>query len=403
MPDEDAREVSVPDPGASREHRSQEGHARTTDPIVAGDDREAARSADPLVATPIEIALGRTGETVVSWKPSITSSPHLFITGIPGQGKSWTTLRLLLGLQRYDVPSLVFDFHGQLAGGNAYTAAAAPTVLDASTGLPFSPFECSGNSLSPTGMNATSMAVAEIFAYVCGLGDIQRDTLYQALRDAYRARGFGRAEMDPLSASYPTMADLGRRIERAEQSQRTHNLMARVRPLLEMDLFRPPADGHSDFIDLAKRGLVIDLHNLYTEALQMAVGSFLLRKVYRDMFGWGMADRLRMAIVLDEAHRLARDATLPKIMKEGRKFGVAVLLASQGLADFHADVVGNAGTKMAFRANYPESRKVAGFFRTRPGLDARTMLEGLHVGQALVQTPEMPVAARVSMYPPHVW
>ena len=74
-------------------------------------------------------------------------------------------------------------------------------------------------------------------------------------------------------------------------------------------------------------------------------------------------------MVLDEAHRLARDVTLPKIMKEGRKYGVAVVVASQGVDDFHKDVLGNAGTKVAFRCNYPQSKTVAGFLRGRSGQD----------------------------------
>jgi DNA phosphorothioation-dependent restriction protein DptH len=87
-------------------------------------------------------------------------------------------------------------------------------------------------------------------------------------------------------------------------------------------------------------------------------------------------------------------------MKEGRKYGIVVLLASQGLGDFHPDVPANAGTKIAFRANYPESRKVAGSFHVRKGTDARTILEGLSVGHSPVQTPEMAIAAGVAMYPP---
>ena len=96
------------------------------------------------------------------------------------------------------------------------------------------------------------------------------------------------------------------------------------------------------------------------EQVQRAAGAFVLRKVYREMFRWGQTRQLRLAVVLDEAHRLARDVTLPKIMKEGRKYGVAVVVASQGVEDFHPDVLGNAGTKVAFRCNYPQSRKVAG-------------------------------------------
>ena len=127
------------------------------------------------------------------------------------------------------------------------------------------------------------------------------------------------------------------------------------------------------------------------------MSAFLLRRIYLDMIGWGEADRIRLVIVLDEAHRLANDVTLPKIMKEGRKYGVAVVVASQGLSDFHPDVVGNAGTKVSFRVNHPDSRKVAGFFRPRGGQEVAQILERLRVGQALVETPEMDGARRTNM------
>jgi DNA phosphorothioation-dependent restriction protein DptH len=117
------------------------------------------------------------------------------------------------------------------------------------------------------------------------------------------------------------------------------------------------------------------------------------------MFRWGETDRIRLALVLDGAHRLARDITLPKIMKESRKFGIAVVVASQGLADFHTDVVGNAGTKVIFRTNFPMSKKVGGFLRAPPGVDVAAAIEQLNVGEAFVQTPEMSTAARVRMAP----
>jgi DNA helicase HerA-like ATPase len=117
------------------------------------------------------------------------------------------------------------------------------------------------------------------------------------------------------------------------------------------------------------------------------------------MFAWGESDELRLAIVLDEAHRLARDVTLPKLMKEGRKFGILVIVATQGLADYHPDVVGNAGTKIVFRTNFPMSKRVAGFLRARKGTDLAAIIEQLDVGEAYVQTPEMATAGRLRMYP----
>lgn len=344
-------------------------------------------------AEPIQVTLGDSGSKEVIWSPAVQGSPHLFITGIPGQGKSHAVLRLLLELSRQDVPAVTFDFHGQLgAPDSVYVQRSRVPVVDAVAGLPFSPFECSSDS-SATGWNATAYAVAEIFDYVCGLGHVQRDTLFTCIRDAYRAHGFG-TESGETPQDYPSLESVRRRIERAEEQKRTQNLIARCRPLLEMDIFRPPVGELNDAIDVIRRGLVVDLHRLASETLQLAAGAFLLRKIYRDMFSWDQASRPQLAVVLDEAHRLARDVTIPKIMKEGRKFGVVVILASQGVADFHADVVGNAGTKIAFRANYPESRKIAGFFRGRHGQDLPGMLEGLAVGEALVQTSEMQQAVR---------
>ena len=87
-------------------------------------------------------------------------------------------------------------------------------------------------------------------------------------------------------------------------------------------------------------------------------------------------------------------------MKEGRKFGVVVISASQGISDFHPDVLGNAGTKIIFRTNYPGSRKVAGFLKPRRDENIADRIEQLPVGNALVQTPEMRHALQLRMYPP---
>ena len=89
---------------------------------------------------------------------------------------------------------------------------------------------------------------------------------------------------------------------------------------------------------------------------------------------------------------------MPKLMKEGRKYGVSVVVASQGMADFHRDVIGNAGTKIVFRTNYPESKPTAGFLRNRNGQDLSQQIEQLSVGVAYVSTPDQPNARRVYMH-----
>jgi DNA helicase HerA-like ATPase len=177
--------------------------------------------------------------------------------------------------------------------------------------------------------------------------------------------------------------------------------LVRCKPIFDFQLFNEAVGtGNIDLLAASSQGLVIDLHKHPLEHLQIAAGAFVLRKIYKDMFKWGETDRLRLAIVLDEAHRVSRDTTLPKIMKEGRKFGVLVISASQGISDFHPDVLGNAGTKVIFRTNYPSSRKVGGFLKPRRDEDVTDLIEQLPVGNALVQTPEMRHARQIRMYPP---
>ena len=333
-----------------------------------------------------EVVLGQDAQGAdARWRISTSGSPHLFVLGIPGQGKSVTTRRILNSFADQGLPALVLDFHGDMAAAPPGDAA----VLDATLGLPFSPFELRDDDHAR--FPEAAWELSEVVGFVCGLGEIQRNAVYEGLRDVYGARGYG-ASGGP--DRLPTMTELAAAVAAVEGSGRSRNVVARLRPLTDFGLFVDAADG--SFADLLGQGVVLDVHGLM-EQVQVAAGAFVLRKVYREMFRWGQSKQLRLAVVLDEAHRLAKDVTLPKIMKEGRKYGVAVVVASQGVADFHKDVLGNAGTKVAFRCNFPQSRTVAGFMRGRNGQDMAVALENLLVGQSYISTPERAEARKVFM------
>jgi DNA phosphorothioation-dependent restriction protein DptH len=362
--------VSVPHEGSSA--------------VGVGTDAVAPLGSDAGLPQVVDVVLGQDAHAAdVRWRISTAGSPHLFVLGIPGQGKSVTTRRILNSFAEQGLPALVVDFHGDMAAAPAGGAA----VLDASQGLPISPFELD----NPRRYREAAWELSEVIGYVCGLGEIQRNVVYEGVRAAYEKHAYGRLA---APTGQPTMDDLAAAVAEAEKSGRSRNVVARLRPLSDFGLFTD--DAGQTFADLLRRGLVLDVHGLM-EQVQIAAGAFVLRKVYREMFRWGQTGQLRLAVVLDEAHRLARDVTLPKIMKEGRKYGVAVVVASQGVDDFHKDVLSNAGTKVAFRCNYPQSRTVAGFLRGRDGQDMSAALEQLVVGQAYVSTPEQATARKVFM------
>ncbi|MFT4037697.1 MAG: ATP-binding protein [Thermomicrobiales bacterium] len=382
--------------------------ASTSDPHSANHGERGAFEANPdesedslNVTETQDIVLGMVGSNPVVWQPRVSGSPHMFIVGIPGQGKSVTTERVLLELAASKTPAFVLDFHGTLgAPESAYVQRARPVVLDAAQGLPFSPFVIDPGS-SAMQVSHHAREIMNVVDHVFDLGTIQGDVFYKALQSLYRQRGYGTPREDNQEPRKPpTFAALSRALERAEKDNNTRNLLARTRMLFEFELFTPADDNPDQFDDLLRRGLVITLNQVGGDEIPLALSSFLLRQIYLAMIKWPIADRLRLVIVLDEAHRLAKDTTLPKIMKEGRKYGVAVVIASQSIGDFHPDIPANAGTKVSFRINNPESRKVAQYFGGAPGTDYAAMLENLAVGQAVVQTPDMPRALRTNMLRP---
>lgn len=344
---------------------------------------DAERSAP----TEMEVTLGvdDLGRDAV-WRLSTKGSPHAFIVGIPGQGKSVTTRRIIRELARQGLPSLVLDCHGDMTGDPAGQA----SVIDAARGLPFSPFEFDHRHGRP--VNAAAWEITEIVAYVCKLGDIQRNNVYKGLLAAYEECGWADGAR---GERLPTIGEFAQAVARAEERSRGRHARDRIRPLTDFGLFHEQSgDG---FNPLSPEGTVIDVSGLGLEEVQLAASAFLLRKVYREMFRWEQTDRLRLAVVLDEAHRMARDITLPKIMKEGRKYGIAVIVASQHVDDFHRDVLGNAGMKIVFRTNYPSSKPVSGFLRGRDHQDLSQRIEQLDVACAYVSTPDDVRARRVSM------
>jgi DNA phosphorothioation-dependent restriction protein DptH len=85
-------------------------------------------------------------------------------------------------------------------------------------------------------------------------------------------------------------------------------------------------------------------------SVERAVTEFLLWSLIRyfEVLGPG---RLKCFVVLDEAHKLAFGPGSPveKILREGRKFGLGAILASQQPEDFSPVAFANTATKIVFQ------------------------------------------------------
>jgi DNA phosphorothioation-dependent restriction protein DptH len=134
----------------------------------------------------------------------------------------------------------------------------------------------------------------------------------------------------------------------AQVGGHVRNLNLRIQPLFETGVFLENPDPHS-FEAVLREPHVLRLSNLATPELMVAVSRFVLQKLYADMLAKGPSNTMRVFAVVDEAPKLSYEETLTALIREARKYGVGLLLASQSVNDFDRVVFDMVGTKIALQ------------------------------------------------------
>lgn len=144
---------------------------------------------------------------------------------------------------------------------------------------------------------------------------------------------------------------------------------------------------------------ILDVSELPSDVAGDVVG-LLLRIVY-DMLFWGGSLQISgkaqpLLIVVDEAHRFLAEGgdtschrILARVAKEGRKYGVGLVVVTQRPSEVDATVLSQCGTMIALRTTNPGDRsRVAAAFPDDLGglvnlLPSLRTGEGLFVGEAM--------------------
>jgi ABC-type dipeptide/oligopeptide/nickel transport system ATPase component len=122
------------------------------------------------------------------------------------------------------------------------------------------------------------------------------------------------------------------------------SVVERLENLHAIGIFKqepPPFDPHANIWRYDIKALSMDEKKLFV--------SFVLESIFQRAVQNGVQDDIVEVIVLDEAHNFLTDD--PEditniIAKEARKFGVALICASQSPTSFSDDFVSNVGTKI---------------------------------------------------------
>jgi uncharacterized protein DUF87 len=313
-------------------------------------------------AHPSSIPLGTdidTGRPVL-WDPYASSNPHVLILGESGSGKTYTASRLVLELARAHLPSIVFDY------GQGFSLQHAPPTFrdDVRTielqlsrdGIAINPLQIF--PVDTHGPATVAQRVADTFVRVYPrLGVQQHALLRRAVLELLAEAGIAADDPRTWTQAPPPFRDLEEKINEYASSgdAGTRRAAASAGPhvstLFFFNTFRKT--GHalswSDLVAHHNEVWILQLGGLEA-SVERAVTEFLLWSLIRyfEVLGPGP---LRCFVVLDEAHKLAFGSGSPveKILREGRKFGLAAILASQQPEDFSSVAFANTATKIVFQ------------------------------------------------------
>lgn len=182
--------------------------------------------------------------------------------------------------------------------------------------------------------------------------------------------------------------------------------------------YKPNKNGKckKDLNDLLKQWLsggekpitILDLSGVPNEIMQTISGTLL--KIVFDALFWGQnlsigGKEQPLLIVLEEAHNYLKageksisSRTVQNISKEGRKYGVGLLLVTQRPSELDETVLSQCGTIIALRMNNSKDR---GHIKASIQDELQTMVDllpSLRTGEAIISGEAVKIPSRIKFY-----
>lgn len=273
------------------------------------------------------------------------NNPHISISGETGSGKTQATKAILRELKPHGIPSLILDFKDDYSKSD-YAAEENFTVHDASFGaLPFNPMV---PPIDPVSGRANPVGhvheLANMLQRIYKLGDQQTFQLREAMKETYADAGVGIGPFVPEPNQKYLSFEAVRDVLVREEA---NTLLGRLSPIFDLSLF---SEGGDDMTldSLLNSPTVIRLSQLPGEQVKNAVAEFFLMALYNFLIRRQQPHQLERVLVLDEAWRLVGSPFLEPLMREGRAFGLGVILATQFPRDLPDSVSGSTATRLYF-------------------------------------------------------
>ncbi|EES5072297.1 DNA phosphorothioation-dependent restriction protein DptH [Escherichia coli] len=299
--------------------------------------------------TPLQILFGHDAvrQNPLYWEPTNTAkfmNTNTGIIGTMGTGKTQFTKSLVTQLMRnqsYNVDGkpiglLIFDYKSDYVD-DAFLEATGAKRYQLSL-LPYNPLSLFGDM--PMLPRHTAMAFAETMGKAYNLGVKQRMKLVTLIMECYDLAGIVPHDRSTWNRVAPTIEDVWQQYL-AQEKVDEDSLYAALYNLAGFQIFETDPEKMTSLYDLVDGVTVIELAG-YPSEIQNLVVALTLDLFYAQMQKRGKPTvrgdyrQLTKMILVDEADNFMRQdfASLRKILKEGREYGVGAILSTQEITHF---------------------------------------------------------------------
>jgi hypothetical protein len=306
----------------------------------------------------IFIGLTKIFRVPFTWTFANITNPHIAIVGITGAGKSFLVKTFLIRASYvWKANAIIIDWAGEY---KAWVKQSGGTIVSLGKGDYLNIMDLIG--IKPLDRVKQIMNSLEILT---DIGDYpeQRRLTQEAIEQAYVNAGFNLSQPPDPSKEAPTLnnaiALLQEKLQEGtyEYPAELENAIYRLRQFVREGEDYFARKSTIDLGKLASSGLVdIDLSGLPDETFRALAALFILQSLKEKMRieGWSASKGIKAIVVLDEAWKIAGDerSDAVTIVREGRKYQFALIVASQNPTDINEAIFSNVGTNIILRVKF---------------------------------------------------
>jgi len=309
---------------------------------------EKLATQDKVPTDSLKVLLGHNvqNENPILWEPTNTAkfmNTNSGIIGTMGTGKTQCTKSVVTQLYRNQhnnvdgksIGILIFDYKSDYVDDK---------FIEATQGkkfnlhkLPYNPLSLFGDT--PMLPVHTARGFSETMGKAFGLGQKQTLKLRKLIGEAYDLAGIKKADPSTWTKPAPTIADVWALFEESEPTE--DSLYAALESLHELEIFETDITKCTSLYELVDGITVVELAG-YPGEIQNLVVALTLDLFYSQMQKQGKPEvqgdfrQVTKLLLVDEADNFMSQnfPSLRKVLKEGREYGVGVILSTQDITHF---------------------------------------------------------------------